>query len=50
MGAFDSFFVVDAHARYQFINAVSAEIGVDNLTNANISCSTRSPAGPSSPA
>ena len=33
MGAFDSFFVVDAHARYQFNKAISAELGVDNLNN-----------------
>jgi iron complex outermembrane receptor protein len=32
-GAFDPFFVVDLHARYQFMDAVSAEIGVDNLTD-----------------
>jgi iron complex outermembrane receptor protein len=32
-GAFDPFFVVDLHARYQFMNAVSAEVGVDNLTD-----------------
>jgi iron complex outermembrane receptor protein len=33
MGAFDPFFVVDLHARYQFMKAVSAEAGVDNLTD-----------------
>lgn len=33
MGAFDSFFVVDAHARYQFNNAISGDVGVDNLNN-----------------
>ncbi len=32
-GSFDPFFVVDLHARYQFMDAVSAEIGVDNLTD-----------------
>jgi len=32
-GAFDPFFVVDLHARYRFMNAVSAEVGVDNLTD-----------------
>jgi iron complex outermembrane receptor protein len=32
-GAFDPFFVVDLHARYQLMQAASAEIGVDNLTN-----------------
>ena len=32
-GAFDPFFVVDLHARYQFMQAASAEIGVDNLTD-----------------
>ena len=32
-GAFDPFFVVDLKARYQFMNALSAEVGVDNLTN-----------------
>jgi iron complex outermembrane recepter protein len=34
MGAFDSFFVLDAHVRYQITNAVSADIGIDNITNA----------------
>jgi iron complex outermembrane receptor protein len=33
MGAFDSFFVVDVHARYQFNKAISADLGVDNLNN-----------------
>ncbi len=32
-GSFDPFFVVDVHARYHFMDAVSAEIGVDNLTD-----------------
>jgi iron complex outermembrane receptor protein len=32
-GAFDPFFVLDVHARYQFMKALSAEIGVDNLTD-----------------
>ncbi len=32
-GAFDPFFLVDLHARYQFMNALSAEVGVDNLTD-----------------
>jgi iron complex outermembrane recepter protein len=32
-GAFDNFFVVDLHARYQIVNSVSAEIGIDNLTD-----------------
>lgn len=32
-GAFDPFFVLDVHARYQFMNALSAEVGVDNLTD-----------------
>ena len=32
-GAFDPFFVIDLKARYQFMDAVSAEIGVDNLTD-----------------
>lgn len=33
MGAFDTFFVVDLHARYQFMDNASIEIGVDNLTD-----------------
>lgn len=32
-GAFDSFFVLDAHVRYQLAKSVSADIGVDNLTD-----------------
>jgi len=32
-GAFDNFFVIDLHARYQVMNSVSAEIGIDNLTD-----------------
>jgi iron complex outermembrane receptor protein len=33
MGAFDNFFVVDLHARYQIVKAVDAEFGIDNLTD-----------------
>ena len=32
-GAFDPFFIVDVHARYRFMDAVAAEVGVDNLTD-----------------
>jgi iron complex outermembrane receptor protein len=32
-GSFDPFLVLDAHVRYQVANAVSAELGVDNLTD-----------------
>jgi iron complex outermembrane recepter protein len=32
-GAFDPFFVLDLKARYRFMKAVSAEVGVDNLTD-----------------
>jgi iron complex outermembrane receptor protein len=32
-GAFDPFVVFDVKARYQFMNALSAEFGIDNLTN-----------------
>jgi iron complex outermembrane receptor protein len=32
-GAFDPFVVFDAKARYRFMDAVSAEFGVDNITN-----------------
>jgi iron complex outermembrane receptor protein len=32
-GSFDPFFVLDAHVRYQMGKAVSAEFGVDNLTD-----------------
>ncbi len=33
-GSFDPFFVLDARVRYQMAKAVSAELGVDNLTGA----------------
>ena len=33
-GAFDPFFVADLHVRYQFAKSASAEVGVDNLTDA----------------
>jgi iron complex outermembrane receptor protein len=33
MGAFDTFFVVDLHARYRFMDTASIEVGVDNLTD-----------------
>ena len=33
MGAFDKFFIVDTHAHYQFVDAISADIGIDNLFN-----------------
>jgi iron complex outermembrane receptor protein len=32
-GAFDSFAVFDAHVRYQLTDNVSADIGIDNITN-----------------
>jgi iron complex outermembrane receptor protein len=32
-GSFDPFFVMDAHIRYQVAKSVSADIGVDNLTD-----------------
>jgi iron complex outermembrane receptor protein len=33
MGAFDKFFVVDAHVHYQFAKYLSAGAGIDNLFN-----------------
>jgi iron complex outermembrane receptor protein len=33
MGAFDKFFVVDAHVRYQFASYLTATAGIDNLLN-----------------
>ena len=32
-GAFDRFFVVDIHARYQITEALSADIGIDNVND-----------------
>jgi iron complex outermembrane receptor protein len=34
MGSFNNFFVFDAHIRYQVTNAISADIGIDNITDA----------------
>ena len=33
-GAFDPFFVMDAKLRYQIVDAVSFDVGIDNLTDA----------------
>jgi iron complex outermembrane receptor protein len=32
-GAFDRFFVVDVHVRYQIVDMLAAEMGIDNLNN-----------------